>query len=165
MMPPMHDLLTIGYEACTVADVMDTLAEAQVRLLIDVRAVPQSRKPGFSKRQLAAELDARGIAYVHLQALGTPKPGRDAARAGHPEVMERIYAAHMIGDRPQAELAEAGTLAAGTRVCLLCFERDPAQCHRRLVAEMIAAGSGQTIVHLHPAPDPAPPPRARPRKA
>ena len=161
----MPDLCTIGYEACTVADVIDTLVAAKVRLLIDVRAVPQSRKPGFSKRQLAAELDARGIAYVHLQALGTPKPGRDAARAGHPEVMERIYAAHMTGDRPQAELAEASTLAAGTRACLLCFERDPAQCHRHLVAEMITAGTAQPVVHLHPAPDPPPPPRARRGKA
>lgn len=146
----MPDLLTIGYEGCTVADVMDALTAADIRLLIDVRAVPQSRKPGFSKRQLAAELDARGIRYVHLQALGTPKPGRDAARAGHPEVMERVFAAHMQADRPQAELAEARGLAAGTRACLLCFERDPAQCHRRLVAEMIAAGSAQRIVHLHP---------------
>ncbi|MGH7044452.1 MAG: DUF488 family protein [Acetobacteraceae bacterium] len=150
------DLLTIGYEGCTVSDVMGTLAAAGVRLLIDVRAVPQSRKPGFSKRQLAAELDARGIGYVHLQALGTPKPGRDAVRAGHPEVMTRIFAAHMTGDRPQAELAEACGLAAHTSACLLCFERDPAHCHRRLVAEMIAAHSGQPIVHLHPAPDPTP---------
>ncbi len=147
------DLFTIGYEACTVADVTDALVAADVRLLIDVRAVPQSRKPGFSKRQLAAELDARGIGYVHLQALGTPKPGRDAVRAGHPEIMVRIYGAHMAGDRPQAELAEARTLAGGARACLLCFERDPAHCHRTLVAEMIAAQTGQRIVHLHPAPE------------
>ena len=148
------DLFTIGYEACTVADVTDALVAAAVGLLIDVRAVPQSRKPGFSKRQLAAGLDARGIGYVHLQALGTPKPGRDAVRAGHPEIMARIYAAHMEGDRPQAELAEARALAGGRRACLLCFERDPAHCHRTLVAEMIAAASGQRIVHLHPAPPP-----------
>lgn len=149
--PP--DLLTIGYEACTVADVTDALVAAEVRLLIDVRAVPQSRKPGFSKRQLAAELDARGIGYVHLQALGTPKPGRDAVRAGHPEIMARIYGAHMTGDRPQAELAEARSLAGRARACLLCFERDPAHCHRTLVADMIAADTGQRIVHLHPAPE------------
>ncbi|MDE2581163.1 MAG: DUF488 domain-containing protein [Rhodospirillales bacterium] len=157
----MSDLLTIGYEGCTVADVMETLTAAGTRLLIDVRAVPQSRKPGFSKRQLAAELDARGIGYVHLQALGTPKPGRDAARAGHPEIMGRIFSAHMQADRPQAELAEARGLAAGTRACLLCFEHDPAQCHRRLVAEMIAGTTGQRIVHLHPAPAAPLPPRAR----
>ena len=76
-----------------------------------MRAVPQSRKPGFSKRQLAAGLDEQGIAYVHLQGLGTPKPGRDAVRAGHPERMEPIFREHMTSDRAQAELAQAKVLA------------------------------------------------------
>jgi uncharacterized protein (DUF488 family) len=113
-----------------------------------VRAVAQSRKPGFSKRQLAAALDGVGIAYVHLQGLGTPKPGRDAVRAGHPERMVPIFMAHMQGDRAQAELAQAIGLAHGARACLLCFERDHTTCHRRLVAEMIVAETDQEITHL-----------------
>jgi len=72
-----HGLLTIGYEGCTIDNVLAALREARVGLLIDVRAVPQSRKPGFSKRQLAAGLDEKGIDYLHLQGLGTPKPGRE----------------------------------------------------------------------------------------
>jgi uncharacterized protein (DUF488 family) len=145
----MGDLLTIGYQGCTIADVLEELRRARVSLLIDVRAVPQSRKPGFSKRQLAAGLDERGIAYVHLQGLGTPKPGRDAVRAGHPERMEPIFREHMTSDRAQAELAQAKGLARERRACLLCFERDPLMCHRRFVAEMIAAETEQPIVHLH----------------
>lgn len=145
----MRELLTIGYEACTIGDVLTALKQARVGLLIDVRAVPQSRKPGFSKRQLAAGLEEQGIRYIHLQALGTPKPGRDAVRAGHPERMDAIYRDHMGGDRPQAELADAIGLARTERACLLCFERDPACCHRRIAAEMIAAATGQRIVHLH----------------
>jgi uncharacterized protein (DUF488 family) len=125
-----------------------TLKEADVALLIDVRAVPQSRKPGFSKRQLAAALDEAGIAYVHLQALGTPKPGRDAVRAGHPKRMEPIFREHMASDRSQAELAQAKHLARERPACLLCFERDHNTCHRRLVAEMIVAETGQTVLHL-----------------
>jgi uncharacterized protein (DUF488 family) len=144
----MPDLLTIGYEGCTIDQVLSALREAGVELLIDVRAVPQSRKPGFSKRQLAAGLDERGIRYVHLQGLGTPKPGRDAVRAGHPDRMETIFRAHMEGDRPQAELAQATALAGSARACLLCFEHDPRMCHRRLVAEMITAETGQPVVHL-----------------
>jgi uncharacterized protein (DUF488 family) len=125
-----------------------TLADARTRLLIDVRAVPRSRKPGFSKRQLAAALDQAGIAYVHLQALGTPKPGRDAVRAGHPERMIPIFRQHMTGDQPLAELHQA-TLLSGERTdCLLCFERDHRTCHRRLVAEMISAETGQAVHHL-----------------
>ena len=143
-------LLTIGYEGSTIGDVLTALQAAQVSLLLDVRAVPQSRKPGFSKRQLAAGLDEVGIRYVHLQGLGTPKPGRDAARAGHPDRMEVIFLEHMKSDRAQADLAQAKLLAREQRACLLCFERDPAQCHRRLVAEMVSAETRQPIIHLHP---------------
>jgi uncharacterized protein (DUF488 family) len=141
-------LQTIGYESTTIDAVLDRLRAAGVQLLIDVRAVAASRKPGFSKRQLAAGLDAVGIGYVHLQGLGTPKPGRDAVRAGHPELMKPIFAAHMQSDRARAELAEAVGLARGTRACLLCFERDHTTCHRALVAELIVAETAQDVTHL-----------------
>jgi uncharacterized protein (DUF488 family) len=121
---------------------------AKVGLLIDVRALPRSRKPGFSKRQLAAGLDEKGIPYVHLQGLGTPKAGRDAVRAGHPEIMQTVFREHMTSDRAQADLGQAKVLAQDARACLLCFEHDPECCHRRIVAEMIAADTGQKIVHL-----------------
>jgi len=146
--PPITELLTIGYEGSTVQDVLAALAVAQVELLIDVRAMPRSRKPGFSKRQLAAGLDEKGIPYLHLQGLGTPKPGRDAVRAGHPEIMETIFREHMTSDRAQADLAQAKALAAEKRVCLLCFEQDPNCCHRTIVAEMIARESAQEIKNL-----------------
>ena len=142
-------LLTIGYEGCTISDVLAELKAAGVTLLIDVRAVPQSRKPGFSKRQLAAGLGEHGIAYVHLQGLGTPKAGRAAVRAGHPQRMERIFREHMRSDRAQVELARAKELAWERRACLLCFEQDPMHCHRHLVAEMISADTAQPIRHLH----------------
>lgn len=142
------ELLTIGYEGCTIDGVIDELKRADVKLLIDVRAVAASRKPGFSKRQLAAGLENAGIRYVHLQGLGTPKPGRDAVRAGHPERMVPIFHEHMLSDRAQAELAMAKGMARESRACLLCFERDPATCHRRLVAEMVCAETGQGVVDL-----------------
>jgi uncharacterized protein (DUF488 family) len=147
----MQDLATIGYEGCTIGGVLAALTDAGTKLLVDVRAVPQSRKPGFSKRQLAAALDQAGIAYVHLQGLGTPKPGRDAVRAGHPERMEAIFREHMTSDRAQAELVQARDLAREARACLLCFERDHTMCHRRLVAEMIVAETGQPVVNLQAA--------------
>ena len=141
-------LLTIGYEGCTIDGVLAALKEAGVSLLLDVRAVAASRKPGFSKRQLASGLDAAGIGYVHLQRLGTPKAGRDAVRAGHPERMVPIFQAHMETPEAQEALVQAKHLAEGARCCLLCFERDHRTCHRRLVAEMIAAETGQAIRHL-----------------
>jgi uncharacterized protein (DUF488 family) len=144
----MVELATIGYEGCTIDRVLTFLHDASVELLIDVRAVAQSRKPGFSKRQLAASLDEVGIAYIHLQGLGTPKPGRDAVRAGHPERMEMIFREHMTSDRARAELAQAKGLVREKLACLLCFEHDHRTCHRRLVAEMIVAETRQTVVHL-----------------
>ena len=151
-MPPVSppDLLTIGYEGCVIGDVVETLKKARVELLIDVRAVAASRKPGFSKRQLAAGLDAAGIGYVHFRPLGTPKPGRDAVRAGHPERMIPIFQAHMETPEAGAALKEAKQLTVTKRCCLLCFERDHTHCHRRLVAEMIAASTGQDIGNLLP---------------
>ena len=145
-MPP--DLLTIGYEGCTISGVLKTLKLARVDLLIDVRAVAASRKPGFSKRQLAAGLDEVGIGYMHLRRLGTPKPGRDAVRAGHPERMVPIFNAHMEIPEAQMALAEAKGAAVQIRCCLLCFERDHRSCHRNLVAEMIVAATGQAVEHL-----------------
>ncbi len=144
----MPTLATIGYEGTTIDTVLTTLKDARVGLLIDIRAVARSRKPGFSKRQLAAALDEVGIGYVHLQGLGTPKPGRDAVRAGHPERMEVIFRDHMTSDRAQGELAQATQLVRERPACLLCFERDHTTCHRRLVAEMIVAETGQPVVHL-----------------
>jgi uncharacterized protein (DUF488 family) len=144
----MPDLTTIGYEGTTIDQVVAVLRDARVALLVDVRAVPQSRKPGFSKRQLVAILDQAGIAYVHLQGLGTPKPGRDAVRAGHPERMEVIFREHMTSDRAQAELAQVKELVRDRKSCLLCFERDHTTCHRRLVAEMIVDETGQHVEHL-----------------
>jgi len=129
-------------------DSLDTLRAARTDLLIDVRALPRSRKPGFSRRQLAAGIEQAGMRYVHLQGLGTPKAGRDAVRAGRPDLMATIFRAHMRSDAAQADLALAVSLARETRACLLCFERDHRHCHRHLVAEMVAAETGQPITHL-----------------
>ena len=154
-MPPpdpvstIDPVLTIGYEASSFEAVRDALLRAGTRLLIDVRAVASSRRPGFSKRLLAGGLAEAGIGYLHLQPLGTPKPGRDAVRRGDVETMRRIFMAHMQGDRPQAALAEAAEAARANRVCLLCFEREPGHCHRALVAQMIGARTSQPVLHLH----------------
>lgn len=150
-MAALPDLLTIGYEGTTLPSVLTSLRDAGTELLIDVRAVAASRKPGFSKRLLAASLEQAGIGYLHLQALGTPKEGRMAVRAGHPDRMPPIFHTHMQGDRPQAELAHAIATTRTTRACLLCFERDHTTCHRTLVAELIRAETGQPIVHLQAA--------------
>ena len=146
--PAVHRLATIGYQGTTIDRVTTALVEAGITHLIDVRAVPLSRKPGFSKRQLAASLAEAGIGYTNLRALGTPKPGRDAARRGDTATMQRIFALHLATPEAQAELGLAAAITAGAPACLLCFERDAAHCHRLLVAEAIHPAE---LVHLEAA--------------
>jgi len=146
-------LFTIGYEHATTRAMLDELAGAKVDVVIDVRAVTSSRRPGFSKRQLAAGLDERGIGYIHLRALGTPKEGRLAARAGHRDELFRIFEKHLKTPDARQELDELAALArSGKRLCLLCYERDPEGCHRRRVAELIHERTGAKVEHLFCAP-------------
>lgn len=123
-------------------------------LLVDVRAVAMSRRPGFAKSRLAAGCEAAGIGYLHLRALGTPADGRAAARAGRHEEMRRIFAARLATAEAQDALDTLeGIVAGGTRVALLCFEADARHCHRTLVAAALAARRPVRVVDLDPARD------------
>src|ERR1700683_2005757 len=131
-------LFTIGYEQTPAKSVLDELERAGVKLLVDVRAVASSRRPGFSKSQLASGLDERGISYLHLRGLGTPKDGRIAARSGKFELLRTIYARHLKTPRAREEIDELSALVKKSGpVCILCYERDHAHCHRRWMAEII----------------------------
>lgn len=146
-------LFTIGYEQTPSKSVLDELERAKVKLLVDVRAVAASRRPGFSKNQLAAGLDERGIAYLHLRGLGTPKEGREAARSGKAKTMLDIYNKHLKTPQAKEEMNELAELVTkGGAVCLLCYERDPEQCHRNRVAEIICERTGIKVEHLHASP-------------
>ncbi|MBX6426253.1 MAG: DUF488 domain-containing protein [Variibacter sp.] len=147
----MRPLFTIGYEKATARAVIEELARAKVDILVDTRAVTASRRPGFSKRQLAAALDEAGIAYIHMQKLGTPSEGRQAARSGRRDELFRIYERHLATPAAQEELdALAGLIKSGKRVCLLCCERDVNECHRRRIAEVMQERSGVAVKHLVP---------------
>jgi uncharacterized protein (DUF488 family) len=142
-------LFTIGYEQTPPKAVLDELENAGVKLLVDVRAVASSRRPGFSKNQLAAGLDERGIAYLHLRGLGTPKDGREAARSGDMKGLERIYAKHLKTPQTKEELDELSSLVQKSGpVCILCYERDHEHCHRKWIAEIIADRDGVKIENL-----------------
>lgn len=147
-------LFTIGYERTTPDAVAAALAEAGVRVLIDVRAVPASRRPGFSKRALAERMERAGIAYLHLRDLGTPKAGREAARAGAVATMRAIFDAHMEKPEAEAALAQAIAVAAEKPACLLCLEREHDRCHRAIIADLMAARAGFRVKKLMPRPFP-----------
>ncbi len=147
----MTPVATIGYEDATVQRLLDALRGANVELLVDVRAVANSRRPGFSKTRLAENVGTVGIDYLHLRALGTPAEGRAAARAGRHDELHTIFSEHMQTPGAQAELETlAGLVRSGRRVCLLCFEADPAHCHRSMVASALAELVPIQVVDLMP---------------
>jgi uncharacterized protein (DUF488 family) len=134
-------IFTIGYEKATVAEVLAALKQAGVERVIDVRAVPNSRRPGFSKNLLRNALAEVGIDYVHLRALGTPADGRAAARAGRTEDLQWIYSGQLELPEAIAQSARMLDLAKEMPSALLCYEREPAGCHRSLLLRSAAPGA------------------------
>jgi len=144
-------LFTIGYEQAKPAAVLKELQDAKIELVVDTRAVAASRRPGFSKRQLAAALDEAGIGYLHLQKLGTPTEGREAARAGDRKTLWRIYDKHIKKPEPQAELDElVALIKSGKRIALLCYCRDPKNCHRSRIVANVAERTPVKVEDLIP---------------
>src|SRR5688500_11012323 len=131
-------IFTIGYEATTMEEFLAALAAAGVERVIDVRALPLSRRPGFSKSPLRAALAEAGIEYVHLKALGTPAGGRAAARAGRQDDLVRIYAGQLELPEAIAQGAQMLELAREKPSALLCYEREPGGCHRTLLLAAVA---------------------------
>lgn len=140
-------IFTIGYEGTTVGEFIAALKNASVERVIDVRALPLSRRPGFSKSPLRAALEEAGIEYVHLKALGTPAEGRSAARAGRHGDLERIYAGQLELPEAMAQVAQMLELVDKKPSALLCMEREPAHCHRSLLLNAVAPGAD--VVHLY----------------
>ena len=132
-------LFTIGYEQATQAAVVSALREAEVEVLADIRYLPLSRRPGFSKSSLRAAVEEAGIEYRHFKQLGTPAEGRAAARRGDHAELARIYAGQLELPEALAQMAELRALAEERRVALLCYERNAAECHRALLFDALFA--------------------------
>ena len=140
-------IFTIGYEAALMPDFIAALTSAGVKRVIDVRALPLSRRPGFSKSPLRSALAEAGIDYVHLRALGTPAAGREAARKGRHEELERIYAGQLELPEAIAQGAQMIELAQEKPSALLCYEREPSGCHRSLLLDAVAPSA--EVTHLY----------------
>jgi uncharacterized protein (DUF488 family) len=141
-------LHTIGYEKALLKDVLGTLTGAGIATLLDVRDRPISRRPGFSKRQLAAAIEDAGMRYIHLAALGTPPEGRLAGRRREWERFWRIVDEKLARAEAELDLRQAAEIAEGAPSCLLCYEADWRVCHRRRIAEILAQRHGFDVHHL-----------------
>lgn len=155
--------MTVGHSTRTAEQLVELLREAGVRLLVDVRRYPGSRRhPQFSRDALATTLAESGIAYRHEPRLG----GRRTARPGSPNTAWRsesfrAYADHIVSDEFQDALASIQRDAADRTVALMCAEAVPWRCHRQLIADVLVSrdvavehliGPGQRRAHeLNPA--------------
>jgi uncharacterized protein (DUF488 family) len=131
-------IYTIGYEASDLKDFILTLKNAGVETLIDVRALPVSRRPGFSKTTIKNALEQAGIEYVHLRGLGNPAKFGETGR----------FEDHMKSEAAQIDLKKAIEIAQMKPSCLLCYERKPEECHRNIVVKHLIRQTGQKIENL-----------------
>ncbi|MNJ60268.1 hypothetical protein D3C77_559880 [compost metagenome] len=141
-------LATIGYEGARPDDFVGTLQLVGVQIVVDIRDRAQSRRPGFSKSALRENLEQNGIAYIHLRELGDPKEGREAARSGDMTKFRKIYAAVLETSQASDALDQIVGLAEKMNVCLLCYERDHRDCHRKIVADRLESVADFKVRHL-----------------
>ena len=145
----MIRIYTIGYQGQSIDSFLDQLLAHGIEQVIDVRQLPFSRKPDFSKKRLTAHLVGVGIDYFHLAALGTPKALRDEVRHSHDYVAFFAAMRTLVAAQPAAVHA-ARDLVRARPSALLCFEANHSECHRLVVAEAVvqAASDPSLIVHL-----------------
>jgi uncharacterized protein (DUF488 family) len=138
---------TIGYEKQRIDRFIATLQAAGIRRLVDVRDAAWSHNPSYAKKKLEASLTKAGIAYTHLQALGNPKQGREAFKAGQADQFHEVYGARLARDEARAALVQLKSFAEAEKTCMMCLESDPERCHRILICEALQR-DGVQIRHL-----------------
>ncbi|MBY0498293.1 MAG: DUF488 domain-containing protein [Nitrosomonas sp.] len=140
-------VFTVGYEGLNIDTFMALLAENDIDTIVDVRDVPVSRKPGFSKKSLANALNLSGREYVHMVSLGCPKPVRYRYREdGNWGRYTECFMKYL--DTQSNAIAELAALAAMSNCALLCFEADPDFCHRSMVADAVKEYCGAPVKHI-----------------
>jgi len=144
-----RELFTMGYEGTTIDTFIDNLQANRIDCILDIRALPLSRKPGFSKTKLAEKLSLSGVRYIHLAELGTPKNIREKLKSTRDySTFFKKMEKYLAGQREAIEFAYNHVM--NSRCCLMCFERLADYCHRKIVAEKIKATNrdGLQITHI-----------------
>ena len=157
LLRPTCRIYSVGYEGITVVDLVDRLARLEVSLLVDVRLQPWSRKPGFSRKELALALALGGIEYVHEPLFANPPENRDAFRQGDPAAVQLMR--ERLQGTGEVALEKLVREARYRDVAVLCVERESSRCHRRVITDLARDRvPGLEIVDLDPPDPPAPQP-------
>ncbi|MDP6379992.1 MAG: DUF488 domain-containing protein [Phycisphaerae bacterium] len=141
-------LYTIGYEGLGADEFISLLQGANIKILVDVRAVAHSRRLEFRRRSLQGRLALRGIAYQHSKEVGAPREIRRALKDGGDwSAFVKGYRHHL---RAQKEaVARLARIALNGGVCLMCLEADYKSCHRSLLAEALSKNTGGKLEAEH----------------
>lgn len=145
----MPEIYTIGYEGQSQGAVLRTLVFHDVQALLDIRELPQSRKPGLSKTALGLAAADFGMQYAHIRALGTPRDIRYRRKIDHDQEAFEIGFKEYLATQDKA-METLAARAQTERCCLLCYEADPMECHRLFVGERAVelTNGALTVVHL-----------------
>lgn len=128
------ELATIGYEGLNVEEFFDILQNNGIETIVDVRELPLSRKPGFSKKALSETAKCHNINYIHFSSLGCPKDIRhDYRRDNDWNKYTKRFLQYLSTQSEQ--ILKLIELIRAEKCCLLCFEADYHHCHRRYVAD------------------------------
>ena len=145
---PFDPIFTIGYQGRTIAGLVEILKANRIDVLLDIRYTPWSRRPDFRKGCLSRTLEETGIRYVHLRHFGSTPALRDDLHAtGRWERFAEAYIAHL--ESLNGNLDASLEPYSNERVCLLCLESNPHECHRSLLAAaLLRQGLASSVVHL-----------------
>ncbi|HUS33229.1 MAG TPA: DUF488 domain-containing protein [Kofleriaceae bacterium] len=128
-------LFTVGYEGRALDELLAILSAESIDCVIDIRELPLSRRRGFSKTPLGTALRSVGIDYVHMRSAGNPYR-REKDSIPRDKLLAK-YAKHIAKAEPIVD--DVVKVARGKRAALLCYEHEPADCHRSLLAPRVAA--------------------------
>jgi uncharacterized protein (DUF488 family) len=142
-------LFTIGYEGHTIDHYLRRLLINNVRVLVDVRRNPLSRKHGFSQRQLQQYVSKVGIRYIHLPELGISSHLRkNLSDPSDYEALFTQYAQEMLPQQSDALARILTLLQTDQRIALTCFEADPCSCHRHKITHQLLADIDCPVIHI-----------------
>lgn len=147
--PTLDGIYALGHSTRPIEEFIELLHSHNIKLLVDIRTVPKSRhNPQFSQENLARDLPADGIRYLHLPGLGgLRKPRRDSVNLAWENSSLRGFADYMETPEFDRALVELIELARQDRVAIMCAEGNPFRCHRMLVADALTA-RGIPVYHI-----------------
>ena len=147
-----NPVFTIGHSDRSLEAFMDLLRASQVRLVVDVRKIPRSRKhPHFAQDALPDALATHQIGYEHVVELGGRR-GRAPATEPSPNGFWdnrsfRNYADYALTEPFRVGLARLRRLAQDRRCAIMCAEAVWWRCHRRIIADYLLA-RGDEVLHI-----------------